>query len=1140
MENNYENRVVLKPTEWNIESLQQMPSEEVKVYSEEMIREEAAQQAEREAKYAPEVLTQQMEQGTPFEDESAIYVPISPMLEGNGWVIEVQPKNVDNKTAAQPYTMEMTNDKFHDVLQAQYEAQQAQQAEAAKAQASTQSIVEGMEAKPMDDGTGRVMQPKGLEGDKVVYDITDAEGNVLEEGSMDVAKYNEVESSQPESVVKENFTTENAQQTEASQTIETPEVQTESAQPIESASDLQTEVQAPVIPTKADGSIDFVTYGKEGTFKILGEKYGEKMPNKVSVTAKAFADDLKKAQNKLQKAEEAYDNAPIGREQKAEEARDKAKQELEAIQREANFWAEMDAEIKDAQARRESMLNPQAEVETSNEPMSADEFVAQQLASGNIVLNKEDYKNETGFGDAEAKAMNGGAKKLFGEGGMTIQEAGERLMEMDRENGTNFFDQNDSNAGRDTLINLLSGVRSRKELNGYIASNREAQAKKDSEGLRNELEKQAIEAHYASLEDYVNQIEAEEMENPFNGLDLAQIDAIFAEAEEEYQNFINNEQGRTSEIVEGNDNVLSEEQSDDTGGTSGIESEGNSEGVGEGIADESEGSHDTTEVELKQEEGETILQFAERAAEENRRRPLRKRAMEWSKVLGVEVIFLESVDQIPNARTRKLVDAHHEKGKLVPGWFAPSNGKVYFLMSDLVDLNEVDKTYIHEVVAHKGISEMLGKERFAQLCDKVWEMMPTSERAFYTNYVGTEEFTRKDGTIDVVAQHRAAADEYIAHLAEAQNLTPEETTIWDNIVKAFRELLDKALNGIISKSKLTDKDIANIIRASYANLKNGATESAVGEGIRFDIKNKPTLNIDSVGDFISKMKSIAGIAPQIKATDETWIEKVSTPIGEIKMGENQKTKFYKNGREEFYGMAIDTLRDPNVILVEYDKEYDPRHERPFSYLFVKTFKKEDGSDYVHFESVTVAQEGLEVSISSHHLRENQLEEKLKTDRLLYKATALDESATPSAEQSINDGSRSSDNKDNASDGEIQEKSTSFRITSEEKSIIDQAKADGTYIRLLTANRQILTKSNGRKCVLRLSRSGSEIGRMTQRILRRLLMKMANHWSFIMALKKILMYSIKQRVVPTWIFKACSSLRGMTMREVTALMFVLST
>ena len=59
------------------------------------------------------------------------------------------------------------------------------------------------------------------------------------------------------------------------------------------------------------------------------------------------------------------------------------------------------------------------------------------------------------------------------------------------------------------------------------------------------------------------------------------------------------------------------------------------------------------------------------------------------------------------------------------------------------------------------------------------------------------------------------------------------------------------------------------------------------------------------------------------------------------------------------------------------------------------------------------------NIVAHHLRVNQLEDKMKTDRLFYKATALDESATTSAEQSINEGSRSSDNKDNGYESENQ-------------------------------------------------------------------------------------------------------------------------
>lgn len=742
MENTYENRRVLKPGQWSEEAVQQKPAEEVKALNEEMIREEAAKQAEQEAKYAPEVLNAQMQQGVPFDTPNAQIIPVAPMPEGNGWIVEEYALDTNNKVAKTPIVRELTNDEYRDMLQAQLNAEEAAQEQiATEEQADAPEVVE--EVQPTEEAD-----------------------------------------------VKENLTTESR----------------DNLSPVEEIAQPQAEVQTPVIPTKEDGSIDFVSYGKEGTFKTLGEKYGGKMPNKVAVTAKALAEDLKKAQNKLQKAEEAYDNAPIGREQKAEEARDKAKQELEAIQREANFWAEMDAEIKDAQARRESMLNPQAEMETSTEPMNVDEFVAQQLASGNIVLDKEDYKKETGYGDTEANSMNGGATKLFGKNGMTIQEAGERLMEIDRENGTNFFDQNDSNAGRDALISLLGSVKSRKELNQYIASNRSEQAKRESEGLRNELEKQAMEANYASLEDYVLQMEAAEMENPFLNDRADEIMAIFAEEAAKYEQSLNNTengQGTENEVVEGNDSILPEEQLDNTGGTEVSEE---SERIGDGTSEESESTHAATEVELKQQEGETPLQFAERAAEENRRRPLRKRAEEWSKALGVDVIFVERLEDV----TSQVAYFALMDGEKVSGWYEGMTGKVYFYMPNLDDISEVDKTYIHEVVAHKGLKEMLGKERFDELCDKVWDMMPSLEKAKFIRYPGVKGNTR------------AAADEYIAHLAEKENLSPEEKTIWDSIVKMFRELLDKALNGIISKSKLTDADIAELIKASYANLKSGA------------------------------------------------------------------------------------------------------------------------------------------------------------------------------------------------------------------------------------------------------------------------------------------------------------------------------
>ena len=150
------------------------------------------------------------------------------------------------------------------------------------------------------------------------------------------------------------------------------------------------------------------------------------------------------------------------------------------------------------------------------------------------------------------------------------------------------------------------------------------------------------------------------------------------------------------------------------------------------------------------------------------------------------------------------------------------------------------------------------------------------------------------------------------------------------------------------------------------------------------------------------------------------------------MGENQKAKLFAKGREQQYGMLLETLSNPDVVLEEKDKEQNMFHERPSSYLFVKTFQKEDGSKFVHFESVTVSQEGMEVSISSHVIRENQLKNKLKSDRLLYKATALDAPANTSAEQPIVGGSLSSDGKDTEKDSSDQENGVkSFKITPKE-------------------------------------------------------------------------------------------------------------
>lgn len=261
----------------------------------------------------------------------------------------------------------------------------------------------------------------------------------------------------------------------------------------------EAKLEKPVIPTKEDGSVDFVAYGKEGSFKILGEKYGKKMPRKVEVTAKALSDDLAKAQKKLDKAIEEYDNAPIGREEKAEKARDKAQEEFDAIKREADFWASLYSEIKEAQV----MPGEEAaeEILSLDEPLNGEEFAALQLANGNIKLLRSSFIDETGFGNKEANKYIG----LFAsaeKGGVSIERAGELLMQYDREEGTNFYDQSDPNAGRNAIIEVLSLAQTKKELANLVKNNRIEQARREQEAEFAAYEAWVEENFHMSVNEY--------------------------------------------------------------------------------------------------------------------------------------------------------------------------------------------------------------------------------------------------------------------------------------------------------------------------------------------------------------------------------------------------------------------------------------------------------------------------------------------------------------------------------------------------------------------------------------------------------------------------------------------------------------
>lgn len=153
------------------------------------------------------------------------------------------------------------------------------------------------------------------------------------------------------------------------------------------------------------------------------------------------------------------------------------------------------------------------------------------------------------------------------------------------------------------------------------------------------------------------------------------------------------------------------------------------------------------------------------------------------------------------------------------------------------------------------------------------------------------------------------------------------------------------------------------------------------------------LTNEDADNLLSAMEARAEAAPDIELTPTNWVEQfgedgmVETPIGKVKMGENQIAKLFSKGRSSQFGMIRPTLTEPDVVVEvpsSLTEETNNDVERPTSLLFIKAFLKNDGSKVYYFKSVTVKKDGLEVSVSSHLDRKKRVEDALRKGKLQYR------------------------------------------------------------------------------------------------------------------------------------------------------------
>lgn len=153
-----------------------------------------------------------------------------------------------------------------------------------------------------------------------------------------------------------------------------------------------------------------------------------------------------------------------------------------------------------------------------------------------------------------------------------------------------------------------------------------------------------------------------------------------------------------------------------------------------------------------------------------------------------------SPDTIQNATARKAA----EDG-LAKGWYV--DGEVHIYLPNATGVEDIQETFFHEVVAHKGVKEMLG-DKHSELMDALFDVLPESEQK---------------RLLELYGEKHIAADEYLAELAERGGFESKESRgIISKIVDAIREFLSRYHIRIGSP---TAEEIANsLLKESAARL----------------------------------------------------------------------------------------------------------------------------------------------------------------------------------------------------------------------------------------------------------------------------------------------------------------------------------
>ena len=223
-------------------------------------------------------------------------------------------------------------------------------------------------------------------------------------------------------------------------------------------------------------------------------------------------------------------------------------------------------------------------------------------------------------------------------------------------------------------------------------------------------------------------------------------------------------------------------------------------------------------------------------------------ATSMAEVLGEDVRVIHDTAEIEG---RNESETSRMRG--AKGWYDPRTGQVVVVLPNAESADDVEATILHEVVGHKGLQELVGKDQFGKFLDEVFEGANEAVRN------GIVERSKRYGW-----NTRLATEEYIAELAERGFKDLEARDLWNVVRNAFYNLLSRVKLAL--GWNISDRELRYMLWRTYQMKK--------GEGIMGQAKDIAMQEKLGVGNYDGIRFRQGEIAPvKVAATYDALIRK---------------------------------------------------------------------------------------------------------------------------------------------------------------------------------------------------------------------------------------------------------------------------